>query len=106
MIPELSLGPSMLPANYDQLVYGEKGRSIFKYTPAQKNEKEEKKLYKGHSKQLKIRRLSALSTNDEKSVAANIPIIITRQMMLKFHPRVLLRLAEHQKKEVKYVFDY
>ena len=106
MIPELSLGPSMLPANYDQLVYGDKGRSIFKYTPPQKNDKENKHLYKPHSKQLKIRRLSALTTNDEKSVAANIPIIITRQMMLKFHPTVLMRMAKYEKKEIKYIFDY
>jgi hypothetical protein len=106
MMPELSLGPSMLPANYDQLFYGENGRSIFKYTPPQKNEKEEKRLYKGHSKQLKIRRLSALTTNDEKSITANVPIVITRQMMLKFHPRVIMRLAEHEKKQVKFLFDY
>ncbi len=103
MIPELSLGPSMLPANYDQLVYGDKGRSIFKYTPPQKNEKEDKR-FKPHSKQLKIRRLSALKTNDEKILNTNV--IITRQMILKFHPTTLMRIIEHQKKEIKYIFDY
>ncbi len=106
MIPELTLPPSIIPTDYDKTVYGENGRSIYQYIPSKPNKAIEKHLYRPHSKQLKMRRISILNTNDEKNTAVNIPIVITKKMLINFHPRVMNRILDNNKKEVKFIFDY
>ena len=61
MMHEFSIGPSAF--DYSSEVQYKDGRSIFQYTPSVEKQKN---LYKPHTKQAKTKRLSVLSTNDEK----------------------------------------